>query len=143
MSEYASSWTNDKVAEFQAFDMNGDGIITVRECLAAVKNGARAGSSSSSSPSSTASTSGSSSNSVPSSSAKPRRVQASAAAPNCVQPEEHRLGKASAEKYDKNKDGRLTPDEWQSMIVKPGRLPMRTATACVTLEEYAAHRSKR
>jgi len=34
MAEYASSWTDAKAAEFQSFDLNGDGIITPKECQA-------------------------------------------------------------------------------------------------------------
>ncbi|MGY8766889.1 MAG: hypothetical protein ACKVH8_00490 [Pirellulales bacterium] len=32
MSEYSTSWTSTKVREFQGFDLNGDGVITSKEC---------------------------------------------------------------------------------------------------------------
>src|SRR5262249_31056392 len=32
MSEYASAWSDSKVYEFDKYDLNGDGIITVKEC---------------------------------------------------------------------------------------------------------------
>ncbi|PHS14000.1 MAG: hypothetical protein COA78_06360 [Blastopirellula sp.] len=32
MSEYSTSWTSSKVREFQGFDLNGDGVITAKEC---------------------------------------------------------------------------------------------------------------
>lgn len=35
MSEYSSSWSDEKAAEFAALDLNGDGIITPKECLRA------------------------------------------------------------------------------------------------------------
>ena len=33
MSEYAASWTDEKVNEFNSFDVDGDGFITAKECL--------------------------------------------------------------------------------------------------------------
>ncbi|HUE71454.1 MAG TPA: hypothetical protein VMP01_11275 [Pirellulaceae bacterium] len=35
MSEFASRWSNETAAEFSRFDLNGDGIITAKECLKA------------------------------------------------------------------------------------------------------------
>lgn len=35
MAEYSSSWSDDKAAEFAAIDLDGDGIITAKECLRA------------------------------------------------------------------------------------------------------------
>lgn len=35
MSEYASDWSEDKAAEFDRYDKNGDGIIIASECLKA------------------------------------------------------------------------------------------------------------
>jgi Ca2+-binding EF-hand superfamily protein len=35
MSEYASSWTDEKIKEFNRYDLNADGAITPSECLAA------------------------------------------------------------------------------------------------------------
>ncbi len=40
MSEYASSWSDDVVADFNQFDLNGDGIITPKECMQAKEGGA-------------------------------------------------------------------------------------------------------
>ncbi|MGV3608724.1 MAG: hypothetical protein ACO1RA_20135 [Planctomycetaceae bacterium] len=34
MSEYAASWSESKVAEFQKYDLDGDGLITPEECMA-------------------------------------------------------------------------------------------------------------
>lgn len=33
MSEFAASWTDDKANEFRSYDLNGDGVITAKECL--------------------------------------------------------------------------------------------------------------
>lgn len=35
MAEYASEWTDEKIAEFKGYDLNGDGLITAKECLQA------------------------------------------------------------------------------------------------------------
>ncbi|MDA7950740.1 MAG: hypothetical protein MPJ24_04555 [Pirellulaceae bacterium] len=32
MTEFTTNWTNEKVSEFQRYDLNNDGAITVREC---------------------------------------------------------------------------------------------------------------
>ncbi len=48
MSEYATSWSDDVVADFSQFDLNGDGIVTPKECLNAVNAGAVQGAASSS-----------------------------------------------------------------------------------------------
>ena len=37
MAEYASAWSDSVLAEFQKFDLDGDGIITPEECLAVAK----------------------------------------------------------------------------------------------------------
>jgi len=37
MAEFASTWSESKLAEFLRYDLNGDGIITPAECLAAEK----------------------------------------------------------------------------------------------------------
>ncbi len=40
MSEYASSWSEQVVADFAQFDINGDGIVTPKECMKAKEAGA-------------------------------------------------------------------------------------------------------
>jgi Ca2+-binding EF-hand superfamily protein len=37
MAEFATEWTDAKVAEFRRYDLNGDGVITAAECLAVEK----------------------------------------------------------------------------------------------------------
>ena len=126
MSEYSSSLTAESLAEFQKFDLNDDFIITAKECLAAVKNGA----SSSSKSSSTPSTPATSAAVVPT---------ASGASPDSTQIE---WAKKQIEKYDKNKDGKLTVDEWSSMVVKPDGADAN-GDGAITTEEYADFRSKK
>ncbi len=42
MAEYTTNWTPDKVAEFNRYDLNHDGIITAAECLKVEKGGTSA-----------------------------------------------------------------------------------------------------
>ena len=35
MSEFATTWTTEKAAEFARYDRNGDGVITAEEWLRA------------------------------------------------------------------------------------------------------------
>lgn len=137
MAEFSSDWTPELVDEFQRFDLNGDGVITPQECLAAVRNGAVASSgsgggspmASAGGPPTDASsgrtfgrTSGGSRfgrpSSPPSGSAP---VAASSAAPAGGAPDARMLEAAQRimARNDKNKDGVLTPDEWQEMLVDP------------------------
>ncbi|OYW12966.1 MAG: hypothetical protein B7Z55_17640, partial [Planctomycetales bacterium 12-60-4] len=103
VSEYSSSLTAETLAEFQKFDLNNDFIITAKECLAAVRNGASSSSKSSSSSSTSSSASVEPSTSGTTSSGSVNLDWA----------------KRQVDKYDKNKDGKLTVDEWSSMTVKP------------------------
>lgn len=129
VSEYSSSLTAESLAEFQKFDLNDDFIITAKECLAAVKNGAS--SSSKSSSSSSSSTAGATSSSTPSSSST-----SSSGSANLD------WAKRQVDKYDKNKDGKLSVDEWSSMTVKPDGADAN-GDGLITAEEYADFRSKK
>ncbi len=132
LGEYASNVDEKKLDEFRGFDGNEDGYITKRECLLAVKNGAKG---------TGATASGSSSNSSSSSSATSSSLAANSA-PGTPTPADLVWAKRLIDKYDKNKDSRLTPDEWSTMIVKPTDADANKDGA-ITLEEYAAFRSKK
>lgn len=128
MSEYSSSWTNEKVAEFNKFDLNSDGIITSRECLSALKNG---GSTSASSNAFAASSS-------PSSSSSSASIVSPTGAPK--EDVNREWAKRQIDKYDKNRDGQLTVDEWNAMILKPDGADANK-DGIVTLEEYVNSRA--
>lgn len=142
MAEYSSQWTASLVEEFQQFDRNGDGFITVAECLAAVRGGATAsgGSSSVASSSSRGPSSGSSgySGSRGSRSGMSSRSSfgggssgggAPAAAGSAAASSPAPGGPPDAKtmeyaqriisRNDKNGDGNLTADEWKDMLVDP------------------------
>ena len=125
VSEYSSSLTAETLAEFQKFDLNDDFIVTVKECLAAVKDGAKSSSSSSSSTSSSSAT-----------------VVPSSGAPAASGSADLDWAKRQVDKYDKNKDGRLTVDEWSSMITKPDGADLN-GDGAITAEEYAEFRTKK
>jgi Ca2+-binding EF-hand superfamily protein len=129
MSEYSTTWTNEKVAEFNKFDLNGDGIITSRECLNSLKNGS----------STTAGSTTIASSSIPSTSSS---SSASIVAPVGAAKEDvnRDWAKRQIEKYDKNRDGQLTVDEWSAMIVKPEGADANK-DGIVTLEEYVTFRA--
>lgn len=130
VSEYSSSLTAESLAEFQKFDLNADFIVTAKECLAAVKNGVKSSASSSSS-SSSSSTSSSSATVVP-----------SAGAPASSGSAELDWARRQIDKYDKNKDSRLTVDEWSIMITKPDGADLN-GDGAITAEEYAEFRTKK
>lgn len=129
MAEYSPNWSPDKVQEFAKFDLNNDGIVTSRECLTAIKNSGKSTSGIASTTIASTSSSGASSASIVS-----KIGEAS--------PEE--VNKAWAErqfsKYDKNKDGKLTVDEWSSMIIKPKDGTDANGDGMITVEEYAKSR---
>lgn len=128
LSEYSSSLTAETVAEFQKFDLNDDFIITASECLAAVKNGASSASSSSSTASTTSSPSSSAAVVPSSGGATPENAQLEWA-------------KKQIAKYDKNKDEKLTVDEWSGMLVKPPEGADANGDGAITADEYATARN--
>lgn len=117
MNEFASTWTSDKLAEFLKYDLNSDGIIEPRECIAVEKGN---GNSSSSSSGTKASSSASSSTPA-------------------IGGTQIEWAKRQIAKYDKNNDGQLTEDEWSKMIIKPKGADY-DGNGTITLEEYAKFR---
>lgn len=118
MSEFSSSWNAETLAEFAKWDLNSDGIIIPRECIAALESGARVGGSSTSS-------SGSSSSSSDASGIGGTQIE---------------WAKRQISKYDQNNDGVLTVKEWDKMLVKPVGADAN-GDGTLTAEEYAAFRA--
>ena len=131
MSEYSPNWSADKVAEFAKFDLNNDGIVTSRECLAALKNSGK-------------STSGIASTTIASTSSTPSSSGAASIVSKIGETSTEEANKAWAErqvaKYDKNKDGKLTVDEWSSMIIKPKEGTDANGDGMISVEEFAKSR---
>lgn len=127
MNEYSSSWTPETLAEFQKFDLNRDGLVTAKECLAAVKDGASKGGATTAATTTT--TSSASSTAAASGSASGADLQIEWA-------------KKQMTRYDKNGDNKLTVDEWSVMIVKPDGADAN-GDGAITVEEYASFRAKK
>jgi Ca2+-binding EF-hand superfamily protein len=120
LSEFAGTLTETALAEFQQWDSNGDGIITARECQAAVKAGVQVGGGSSSSKPS----------SVASGSSPPKNLAVSA---SDLEHASKVIGK-----YDKDKDGFLSKAEVEKMLVKPSAKADVNNDGKIGPEEYAA-----
>lgn len=127
MNEFSSSWDANTLAEFLKWDLNSDGIILPRECLAALDNGTRV-SGSAASGSSSASRSSSASTSTKTSSA--------------IGGTQMEWAQRQIAKYDKNRDNQLTASEWEKMLIKPVGADAN-GDGVLTVEEYAAFRAKK
>lgn len=139
LHEFAGTLTEEKVSQFQRWDLNQDGMITAREAIAAARDGSQnnnedaSTSSSKSTRSSSASSSKSlSSNSKPSTSGKSGKFS----------DVDLEWSKRQIAKYDKNSDGALSKDEWEKMIVKPDGAD-KDRDGKITAEEYAAYRASK
>lgn len=153
MAEFASRWTPQLVEEFQNFDLNGDGVITVAECLEAVRRGATAsvGSGGSSLASDASSSSGSSSPGRSGRSGYGSRTSRSGSDRSSDDSASQRSSGGAADELDEkivaqaeriiaradtNGDGVLTPDEWKKMLFDPSDADTNK-DGRITLQEYA------
>ena len=110
MNEFSSSWDDQVLEEFLKFDTNSDGIITAKECLAAVKKNILF--------STTGSGGGSSTSSGGSSTASGTNKETTAGSlsreglPEDADPKWVKWVEAKIVEKDRNKSGSLSPDEW-------------------------------
>ena len=130
MNEFSSSWNAETLAEFQKWDLNGDGVILPSECIAALAAGARV----------SGMTAGSAAN-APTDASASKASTASSSARSAPGGPELEWAKRQIGKYDSNGDGQLTANEWKAMLVDP--TPADTnGDGVITAEEYAAFRAK-
>ena len=129
MDEFSSTWNADTLTEFLKWDLNNDGVITAKECKAALERGARVGGATS-----VASSSSSSASSQPST--------ASASSSQAIGGTHVEWATRQIEKYDQNGDGQLTANEWEKMIIKPVGADTN-GDGVLTVEEYAAFRAQK
>jgi len=148
MHEFSASWTEAVLAEFLQFDLNGDGLVTPVECLAAKNNGAVRGNSigmGTSSASSTtavvaASAAGDATAATGGQSAE--APAAAASAPLKIDPRYLDYFKKVFAKYDTSNDGELTANEWASMSKDPTPADA-DRNGRITLEEFARWQMQR
>ena len=126
MSEYASEWSNEVVAEFFSSDFNRDGVITVAEAMRRVE--------------------GEVADDRPIRSGLAKSPGKSPAAEMQTKSDDGPAGQIDRKnmKYasrivkrnDKNQDGVLTPSEWKEMLMSPAKAD-KNRDGKVTIEEYA------
>lgn len=114
MAEFATSWSDSVLSEFEQFDLNRDGMITASETLNAVNNGVVRGSTGSSPGSSTPATTASSSVTTQPATPSPGGGEAPKIDPRYVAYYQKLLSK-----YDTNGDGALVADEYKTMSKDP------------------------
>ena len=133
MSEYSRVWSDAVVQEFNLFDLNRDGIVTAKECQRAVEAGAVAG---------LAGQGGSPVSTSGSSSSTDSRSTSSSSSSNSKPDKYLRYAVGMIKKYDTNRDGVLTKDEWSKMKIDYSRADVDT-DAKITPQELADAMRKR
>jgi hypothetical protein len=131
MAEYSTSWTDQVVADFAQFDLNKDGIVTPSECVKATESGAVQGAAAPVTASDSTDARGGSrrrgedrpasdrseppaeASSSPAAAAP--AVAETSAASGDVPPKYIKYAVSFIKRYDTNKDGVLTQDEWTKM----------------------------
>jgi Ca2+-binding EF-hand superfamily protein len=121
MAEFSSIWTEKEAGEFQRADLNGDGIITAKECLMGPTVTAPSGGSSGTSSATSSSTGG-----VKLVTAEMSREERS-----------RKVAEEIVKKYDKNGNQGLDGDETKDVRGLP-RNPDKDGDGKITVEEIVA-----
>ena len=141
MAEYNKKWTQDVIDDFLRFDTNGDGYITSKECLVAVKKGFIPGASSSSAASVSATSAPTSVAVAISSSSVPASRPSAQPAVGDKTAEMKAWYLTKMKKDDKDGNGFLTSDE----VSDAGKFAQADANkdGRIDLDEYVAMRGKK
>jgi Ca2+-binding EF-hand superfamily protein len=153
MGEFARKWDASTLEDFNKFDTNQDGFITLQECLIAVKNGYLKGSSSSSSSSSSgtsnsaeASKDGSTTTSSDPSMTRPSSGPTSAPSSGTSAGQDDKMlafAKRRIDSADKDKNGFLTPDEFKASGSTTFQDVDKNSDGRIDLQEYVQYRNAR
>ena len=125
MSEYASEWSNEVVAEFFSSDFNRDGMITASEAMRRVEGEVA---------SDLPVRSGSTRPSRPGTAKMEARQGEGSKLP--IDSKNLKYATRIIKRNDKNNDGVLTPSEWKEMLMSPAKSD-KNRDGKVTIEEYA------
>jgi Ca2+-binding EF-hand superfamily protein len=144
LDEFASPVTIQKLEEFQKWDLNADGMITAREAVAGMRAGLQGASSNSAG---TTASSGGNSSSARSSTARSSTARSSTAsssksARKQYSEDELAWAKRQIARYDADKDGSLSKEEYESMRIKPEGADL-DGDGKITAEEYASYVANR
>jgi Ca2+-binding EF-hand superfamily protein len=151
MGEFARKWDASTLEDFNKFDTNQDGFITLQECLVAVKNGYLKGSSSSSVASSGESNSGSDAAGNTDDGSMKKASGPSAGAPSApatsagagVDDKMLAFAKRRIDMSDKDKNGFLTPDEFKASGSMTFQDVDKNGDGRIDLQEYVQYRNAR
>jgi Ca2+-binding EF-hand superfamily protein len=155
MAEYSTSWSDSVAREFNRFDLNGDGFITPKECLKASQGGAVRGAGSSAggssgsrsstvatsatpSPSSSSSTTAASSTGTSTASTTPASGAANVASGAPIDARTLTFSVNWVKTNDRNGDGVLSKDEWESMSKNPSAADL-DKDGKITPDEHARY----
>jgi len=127
MSEYASDWTDELVAEFNRFDANRDGVIAPHECLEPATTP----------DAESAATSQESASPEPGGTSEQPSASVAIPAASEVSPAYLQYAEGVIKKYDKDGNGVLNSDEWSEMSKSPEAADT-DRNGQVTAAEYAA-----
>jgi len=130
MAEYASDWSDSLAAEFERLDANGDGVIIPGECLASATVRPTAGATDSPNvsvtprktevtPAESPAASDANASGTNSSDTNVSGTDVSAPVAANIAPAYRKYAEGMIEKYDRNADGVLVPDEWSEMSKNP------------------------
>jgi Ca2+-binding EF-hand superfamily protein len=151
MGEFARKWDASTLEDFNKFDTNQDGFITLQECLVAVKNGYLKGSSSSSVASSGESNSGSDAAGNTDDGSMKKASGPSAGAPSApatsagagMDDKMLAFAKRRIDMSDKDKNGFLTPDEFKASGSMTFQDVDKNGDGRIDLQEYVQYRNAR
>ncbi len=137
MMEFSTAWTDTVMQEFNQFDLNQDGLITPRECLKAVENGAiRGGSGDSSTDDSSDDSGAADADSSASTDSGGGAVASGSSESIKIDPKYYDYFKKVVQKYDTSNDGVLTANEWAVMSKDPSAADA-DGDGRISVNEYA------